>query len=156
MESLTFSATPHLTNMVPDGTESIANIQSLSRSYTNNAGQMVRSDAYFSLSGVTYGTAKYIGTQNTNYYSTLVDYDTRGRQNRVQLPTGTINRSVYDGLSRVVSTWTGTNDTPASGTWSPTNPARSATPTPSKCGSARRRCGQWPKSPWKSCAWPGC
>jgi RHS repeat-associated protein len=121
MENLTFSTTPHLTNNVPDGTETIANIQSLSRSYSNNAGQLVRSDAYFSLSGVAYSTNKYIGTQNTNYYTTLTDYDTRGRQNRVQLPTGTINRTVYDGLSRVVSTWTGTNDTPAMGTWSPTN-----------------------------------
>jgi RHS repeat-associated protein len=121
MESLTFNATPHLTNMVPDGTESIANIQSLSRSYSNSAGQTVRSDAYFSLSGVTYGTAKYIGTQNTNYYTTLYDYDNRGRQNRVQLPTGTINRTVYDGLGRVISTWVGTNDTPAMGMWSPTN-----------------------------------
>ena len=30
-------------------------------------------------------------------------------------------RTVYDALSGVVSTWVGTNDTPASGTWSPTN-----------------------------------
>jgi hypothetical protein len=121
MESLTYSATPHLTNGAPDGTEAISNIQSLSRSYTNSSGQMVRSDAYFSLSGVTYTTAQYIGTVNVNYYSTLFDYDERGRQNRVLLPTGTINRTVYDGLGRVVSTWVGTNDTPASGEWTPIN-----------------------------------
>ena len=103
-----------------DGTESIANIQSLSRSYSNAAGQMVRSDAYFNLSGVTYSTSTYISTQNTNYYTTLYDYDHRGRQTRVQLPTGTISRPFYDGLSRVASTWVGTNDTPSSGEWSPT------------------------------------
>jgi RHS repeat-associated protein len=120
-ESLTMSATPHLTNNAPDGTEAIGNVQSLSRSYTNKAGQMVRSDAYFNLSGVTWSTAQYIGTQNTNFYTSLYDYDHRGRQNRVQLPTGTINRTVYDGLSRVISTWIGTNDTPPSGEWSPTN-----------------------------------
>src|SRR5262249_7809953 len=76
---------------------------------------------YFTLSGVTYSTAQYIGTQNTNYYTTLYAYDDRGWQNRVQRPTGTIERTVHDGLGRVVSTWVGTNDTPASGDWSPTN-----------------------------------
>src|SRR5262249_37319625 len=52
---------------------------------------------------------------------TLYSYDERGRENRVQTPTGTITRTVYDGLDRVVSTWVGTNDTPATGLWSPTN-----------------------------------
>ena len=79
------------------------------------------SDAYFNLSGVTYSTAAHIGTLNTNYYETTDDYDSRGRLARVGLPTGTIERTVYDGLDRVVSTWVGTNDTPASGQWSPTN-----------------------------------
>jgi hypothetical protein len=37
---------------VPDGTESIGTVQSLSRTYTNGAGQAVRQDAYFNLSGV--------------------------------------------------------------------------------------------------------
>jgi RHS repeat-associated protein len=126
MENLTFTATPHLTGGVPDGTESIANIQSLSRSYSNSAGQLTRSDAYFNLSGVTYSTSQYIGTQNTNYYSTLYDYDSRGRQDRVQSPTGTINREVFDGLGRDISNWVGTNDTPSSGMWSPTNNTGSA------------------------------
>src|SRR5207253_7653124 len=36
-------------------------------------------------------------------------------------PTGTIERTVYDSLSREVSTWVGTNDTPGSGSWSPSN-----------------------------------
>jgi RHS repeat-associated protein len=120
-ETLTMSATPHLTNGVPDGTEAIADIQSLSRQYDNAAGQVVREDDYFNLSGVTYSTAAYIGTQNTNYYTTLYGFDSRGRPNRVQHPTGTIERTVYDGLGRVVCTWVGTNDTPAMGSWSPTN-----------------------------------
>jgi YD repeat-containing protein len=55
------------------------------------------------------------------YYSTLFGYDNMGRQDETISPTGTINRTVYDGLGRVVSTWVGTNDTPASGEWSPTN-----------------------------------
>jgi RHS repeat-associated protein len=120
-ETLTMSATPHLTSSVPDGTESISSIQTLSRTYVNIAGQAVRKDDYFSLSGVTYSTSNYIGTQNTNYYTTLDDYDNRGRLTRTDTPTGTINRTVYDGLSRLVSVWVGTDDTPGSGSWSPTN-----------------------------------
>src|SRR5208337_62972 len=54
-------------------------------------------------------------------YTTLTDYDVDGRQTRVQAPTGTITRTVYDALDRVISTWVGTNDTPASGQWSPAN-----------------------------------
>jgi len=120
-ESLTMSATPHVTGGAPDGTEAIRNIQTLSRSYTNAAGQTTQSDAYFNMTGVTYSTAKFIGTINSNYYETATGYDHEGRQNRTQLPTGTIDRTVYDGLGRVVSTWVGTNDTPPSGEWSPTN-----------------------------------
>jgi hypothetical protein len=108
-------------NGVPTGTEPIGALQMLSRSYTNSAGQEVRQDEYFNLAGVTYSTAPYIGTQGTNYYTTLYAYDNRGRQDRTQGPTGTINRTVFDGQGRVISTWVGTNDTPASGTWSPSN-----------------------------------
>jgi hypothetical protein len=39
------------------------------------------------------------------------------------LPTGTIQRTAYDSLGRVVSTWGGLDDTPTSGRWSPTNTA---------------------------------
>ena len=35
---------------------------------------------YFNLSGVTYGTSSYLGTQGTNYYARLNGYDIRGRQ----------------------------------------------------------------------------
>jgi RHS repeat-associated protein len=120
-ETLTMTATPHLTNGKPDGSEAISNLQTLSRDYTNAAGQFTIHDAYFNLSGVTYSTALYIGTQNVNFYRKLTDYDSRGRLSRVQRPTGTIERTVYDGLSRIVSTWVGTNDTPGTGQWSPSN-----------------------------------
>src|SRR5206468_5942027 len=74
-EALTMSPTPHLTSGRPDGTESIGSLQTLARSYRNNANQLSRADAYFNLSGVTYSTSQYIGTQNTNYYTTLYAYD---------------------------------------------------------------------------------
>ena len=121
METLTMSATPHLTGGVPDGTEAIANLQTLSRAYENAAGQDVRMDDYFYLSGVTYSTALYIGTDNENYYTTLDGYDSDGNPDREVAPTGTITRTVYDGQDRPISMWIGTNDTPASGQWSPTN-----------------------------------
>ena len=122
-EMLTMSAAPHLTDGVPDGTEAIADVQTLSRSYMNPAGQTVREDDYFNMSGVTYSTALYIGTVNTNYYTTLYGYDTNGRPDKTVAPTGTITRTVYDGRGDVISSWVGTNDTPASGYWSPSNPA---------------------------------
>jgi hypothetical protein len=33
---------------------------------------------------LTYATTAYIGTLNTNYYTTTIGYDDRGRRNRVQ------------------------------------------------------------------------
>jgi RHS repeat-associated protein len=120
-ETLTMSATPAVSGGRPTGGEAVSNVQTLSRRYISSGGQMVRADAYFNLTGLTYSTALYIGTAGTNYYSTLSDYDVRGRLARKQRPTGTIERTVYDSLSRVVSTWVGTNDMPASGMWSPTN-----------------------------------
>lgn len=120
-ETLTMAAAPHLTNGVPDGTEPISDVQTLERDYTNAAGQDVRMDQYFNLNGVAYSTAPYIGVQNTNYYTTQYAYDDRGRLDRTVAPTGTITREIYDGLGRLASTWVGTDDTPASGFWSPTN-----------------------------------
>jgi RHS repeat-associated protein len=122
LERLTMTATPHLTGGVPDGTETISNLQTLSRDYTNSAGQFTTFDVYFNLAGLTYSTAANLGTQDVNFYRTNVGYDELGRKNRVQLDTGTINRTVYDGESRVASTWIGTNDTPGNGQeWTPTN-----------------------------------
>src|SRR5207247_1363561 len=37
-------------------------------------------------------------------------YDAMARQNRVRTPGGTITRTVYDALNRVISEWVGTND----------------------------------------------
>jgi RHS repeat-associated protein len=120
-ETLTMSATPHLTGGVPDGTEAISNLQTLSRAYTNSAGQVTRKDSYFNLSGVTYSTSTNIGTLNTNYYEESLGYDNRGWLTRDVTPTGTITRTVHDSLGRAVGIWVGTNDTPGSGSWSPTN-----------------------------------
>ncbi|OWK35000.1 Alkaline phosphatase [Fimbriiglobus ruber] len=119
-ETFTMSATPHTTGGVPDGTEAITGIQSLTRTYRNSGGQTVATDAYFNLGGLTYSTGT-MGTAGVNFYQTQYGYDADGWQNRVVDPTGTITRTVYDGQGRVVSAWVGTDDTPTSGAWSPTN-----------------------------------
>jgi RHS repeat-associated protein len=120
-EALAMSATPAVNgNNQPTGGEAISNLQTLFRRYISAGGQLARRDDYFNLTGVTYSVSPYIGTQNTNYYTTLYGYDDRGRPNRTQTPNGTIYRTVYDGLGRVVSTWVGTNDS-VSGEWSPSN-----------------------------------
>jgi YD repeat-containing protein len=122
LETLTMTATPALDGSnLPTGGESIGSLQSLSRTYSNDAGQMVRTDDYFHLTGLTYAETAYIGTLNTNYYTTSIGYDERGRQSRVEDGAGTIYRTVYDGLGRPVSQWVGDDDTPTSGYWSPTN-----------------------------------
>jgi YD repeat-containing protein len=121
-ESFTMSATPHITNGQPDGTEAYAFLQALSRTITSKGGQVQETDTYFNLGGVPYSITTYLGTAGTNYSATQYTYDNpRGWPSRVLSPTGTITRTVYDPLSRVLSTWLGTNDTPASGSWSPTN-----------------------------------
>src|SRR5262249_47449540 len=121
---LTTGAAAPLTGCVPDGAEAIGNVQSLARSLTNSAGQVVAADAYFNLSGVSYSTTPRLGTVNVNYYETTDGYDSRGRLERVQSPTGTISRTVFDGLSRVAGIWIGTNDTGATDS----NPAGSGPP----------------------------
>src|SRR5262249_17643810 len=126
MESLTMSATPHTTGGVPDGTEPISNVQTLSRTYVSAGGQVTDVRDYFNQSGLAYLSTPVLGTEGVNFYDTRYGYDDRGHLGRVQHPTGTIDRTVYDGLGRVVSTWEGTNDTPASDEWSPTNNTGSA------------------------------
>jgi RHS repeat-associated protein len=71
-------------------------------------------------------TVVTLGAEDTNYYHTDLAYDARGRLTRELTPTNTIYRTVYDGLSRVVSTWVGTDDTGATngnpgGNGSPSN-----------------------------------
>ncbi|MCE9554457.1 MAG: autotransporter-associated beta strand repeat-containing protein [Planctomycetes bacterium] len=123
-ETLTMAATPTVdSNGVPTGAESIGSIQTLSRQYKNDAGQMITGDQYFDFTGLTYSTDPDIGVEGTNFYRTEYSYDNRGRQHRTVSAVGTITRTVFDGLSRAVSTWVGTDDTPTSGFWSPTNNA---------------------------------
>lgn len=69
---------------------------------------MTHTDAYFDFTGMSYSTDPEIGVEDTNFYLTEYRYDQRGRLSRVEDPTGTITRTVYDGLGRVVSEWVGT------------------------------------------------
>jgi YD repeat-containing protein len=102
------TATPN-GGSIPDGTEAISSVQSLTRTYVDNAGQATRLDNYFNLSGVTYSAAAYIGTANTNYYSILTAFDTDGRPYQVTAPTGTVTQQSLDGLGRVTATSVGTS-----------------------------------------------
>jgi RHS repeat-associated protein len=131
-ESLTFTVPAGYTwGTAPDGTEPIGTVQSLTRRIVNDAGQVVATDQYFDLTGVSYtqtsatlGTAWSPATPTAgNYYRTEFAYDDRGRLKRELSPAGTITRTVSDGLGRVVSTWVGTDDVPTSGYWSPDNTA---------------------------------
>src|SRR6202035_4734276 len=85
-----------------------SNIQSLSRSLTNNAGQVTEDDSYFSLAGITYSRSSApLGTASNNsasgnYHATTYGYNEVGLQDRAVEPTGTIDRTVYDNLGRVV------------------------------------------------------
>jgi RHS repeat-associated protein len=108
IEELTMSATPHLTGGVPDGTEAVSGVQTLSRQYISSGGQDTADDKYFNLSGVTYSTSPHIGTLNTNYYETSYGYDSRGRLSTTTLPTNTVETISRDGLGRVTSTAVGT------------------------------------------------
>ncbi len=115
------SATPAVDgNGEPTGTEAITSIENLTRTYISSGGQVTHVDSYFDFTGMS-DPAVDVGTEGVNFLRTTYGYDQRGRRDRVEDSTGTIQRTVYDGLNRVTSTWTGTNDTPASGLWSPTN-----------------------------------
>jgi RHS repeat-associated protein len=134
---------------LPMGAEPIANVLSLSRSITNQAGQVVETDAYYDLTTDhstnnnatwTYaaGPNPRIGsawnpaqpTTAANFYVSTFGYDDFGRQDRVQNPNNTIRRTAYDLLGRESSTWIGTNDAAGSNDpsneWSPTNQSASA------------------------------
>ncbi|MFQ3649983.1 MAG: RHS repeat-associated core domain-containing protein [Gemmataceae bacterium] len=123
VETLTMSAVPAVTGGRPTGTEAIDGLQTLSRRYTNAGGQVIYADAYFNLAGLTYTTSTNLGAANTHFYRTEFGYDAAGRLDRTLAPSGTIYRTVSDGLGRVVSQWVGLDDTPTSGGWSPTNTA---------------------------------
>jgi RHS repeat-associated protein len=119
-EAFTMTAAPHLSNGVPDGTEAVSGLQSLQRDYTDASGQVTAADAYFNLAGLAYTTG-VMGAAGANFDQTLYGYDAGGNLSRTQTANGTIYRTVYDAEGRPVSDWVGTDDTPASGTWSPSN-----------------------------------
>ena len=110
-EQLSTSVDPAVDGGVPTGSEPITSLESLNRVQYNLAWQAVAADNYFDLGGLSYSTAAtQLGTEEVNFYRTSFGYDTRGRKNRVVDASGTINRTVFDGLNRPVSTWIGTND----------------------------------------------
>jgi RHS repeat-associated protein len=113
-ETLTFAYTPGA-SATPGGAEAItvANIQSLVRKFDNQAGQLDHTDRYFSLAGQSSTNAAEIGSLGQQFLRTEYEYQGRGLLKRVQSSDGTIRWTVYDGLNRVVSRWTGTNDTGA-------------------------------------------
>src|SRR5262249_32636573 len=113
--------TPAVSGGRPTGAEAVSGVQTLSRSYVSAGGQGTRQDAYFNLNGMTYSTALYPGTQNTNYYTTELGYNHRGLLNRTVSPAGPTHRTGSDGLNRPVSAWVGLADVPTSGFWSPNN-----------------------------------
>jgi RHS repeat-associated protein len=116
---------------VPTGAETFtaSDIWSLTREITNNGGQIVQVDEYFSLAGVTYSTSQAVlGTASNdsstgNRHTTLYKYDERGRLERVEDATATVTRTEYDVRGLVTQVWVGTDDTPTSGDWAPDNTA---------------------------------
>src|SRR5579884_1588715 len=107
-EDVTMTATPHLTNGAPDGTEAISNLVSLTRDYVNAAGQVTSEDAYNYLYGLTYSTSP-MGTVNTNYYQTTYSYDNAGRLYQTTTANGTIYQATYNSLDETLSDWVGTS-----------------------------------------------
>lgn len=124
-ETLTMTATPGESGGAPTGGESISGIVSLSRSITNEAGQITNDEDYYNLSGVTYDGSDLtlVTTLNepNHLYRKTYAYDSTGQVNRYVGPTGTIYRTVRDDLGRTISNWVGLDDTPTSGEWSPSN-----------------------------------
>jgi RHS repeat-associated protein len=123
---LTYSAVPAVDAQGrPTGTEPITNMQSLTRSLTNAAGQVIAVDRYTSLDGLTYSTATAtLGLEGANFLRTRYAYNDQGQVERVQNPPGTITISTFDGLARLTATYVGTNDSTTNGfKWKPSNAA---------------------------------
>ena len=132
IETFNMTATPATEDGAPNGTETISGLTSLSRSILNDAGQVIESDAYFHLDGLSYSTDTLLdgASDDTDYYKTSYSYDASGLLDRASAPisptapdTGyTISHTVYDSLGRIASTWVGTSDaTGDSDPWSPVN-----------------------------------
>jgi YD repeat-containing protein len=109
-EILSMTAAPHLTGGVPDGTEAISGIQSLDRVLTDLSFRTTETDAYISLSGITYSTTPQLGTAGTNYDATTTAYDINSNPQRTENAVGTITDTYYDSLGRATSVAVGTND----------------------------------------------
>ncbi|HEX8911045.1 MAG TPA: RHS repeat-associated core domain-containing protein [Humisphaera sp.] len=116
-ETLTMSPTVAVSGSRPTGGETIANVQSLARTFVNDLGQVSETRVYTSMPAGGYSTSPSLGTAGANYLVTEYGYDARGRQNRVATPDGTKRRTLYDGLGRVASTWVGTDDSYATDTY---------------------------------------
>ena len=69
---MTYSAAPAVDAQGrPTATEPITNLQSLTRSLVNAAGQVIAVDRYTNLSGLAYSTATAtLGLEGTNYLQT--------------------------------------------------------------------------------------
>jgi RHS repeat-associated protein len=122
-DSVATSATPALTDSEPNGTESIGTaIEQWTRWFLDTGDREAKHRAYFNPTGLTYSnTTSDIGVVNLNYYETVLGYDQFGLHDRIKDGAGTIHREIHDTRHRVTSSWIGTNDTPPSGEWSPSN-----------------------------------
>jgi len=128
-EMLTISAEPARDGgNRPTGGETVAGLQSLSRTLLNNAGQAVERHDYFRLDDVTYSatTVELTGAASAaRHHEALTDFADRGGVKKTVTANGTITRYVRDARNFVVEVWVGTDDVPTTGFWSPTNTAGS-------------------------------
>jgi YD repeat-containing protein len=108
---LTYSAAPAVDAQGrPTGTEAITNLQSLSRSLVNAAGQVIAVGRYTNLSGLAYAAkSATLGLEGVNFLRTRYAYNNQGQVDRTQNPAGTITISTYDGLARLTATYVGTD-----------------------------------------------
>jgi YD repeat-containing protein len=126
-ESLTMSATPYLNGGTgaPTGGEPIADVQSLSRVFYNDKGQVDEEDDYYDVTtnksttdAWSYSTTAQIGTAYdasdpttaANYLATTYGYDSSGNLNHEADSSGTITDTTYDGLNRLTGQSFGTDD----------------------------------------------
>ncbi|MFM8952375.1 MAG: hypothetical protein ACKOOF_04840 [Planctomycetaceae bacterium] len=117
-ESLTYSAVPAVDAQGrPTGTESITNLQSLTRSVMNAAGQVIAVDRYTNLAGLPYSTASAtLGAEGVNYLRTRYAYNNQGQVDRLQNPAGTTHTYAYDVTGRQTADAITTLGTGVSGT----------------------------------------
>lgn len=122
-EQFEMTAAPNVVGGRPDGSEAVSGVVSMKRDFYDDVQRLDHRDSYYNLTGLTYVTGTGYGALATNFFRETHGYDVNGRPDRYVDPTGTITRTVYDvsPITRVTSKWTGTDDTPTSGTWSPSN-----------------------------------